>query len=224
MPDRRTILSWDENKDCQTKGDNSQSQNLIHMDPNFRAACCNLGQKSAGSLWVRQSCRGKVGSRLFSNWKSRSTGRQSNCAADNYIFSNPLQSLLLRVSIFLNWIEMSEIENQGQPGSEIALLTISFFKHIQIFHGLNFCRWQFRIFRIELKLSEIENQGRGQIALLTHNLEKEKSGEDWKGLKSRFQLKRGWAAFFSQKNTGLIFSSQKYFYRHNTGDLVWEWA
>ena len=117
---------------------------------------------------------------------------------------------------------MSEIENQGQPGSEIALLTISFFKHIQIFHGLNFCRWQFRIFRIELKLSEIENQGRGQIALLTHNLEKEKSGEDWKGLKSRFQLKRGWAAFFLKKNIGLIFSSQKYFYRHNTGDLVWQ--
>ena len=65
MPDRRTILSWDENKDCQTKGDNSQSQTLIHMDPIFRAACCNLGRKSPDSLWVRQSCRGKVGSRLF---------------------------------------------------------------------------------------------------------------------------------------------------------------
>ena len=46
MPDRRTILSWDENKDCQTKGDNSQSQNLIHMDPIFQAACCNLGRKA----------------------------------------------------------------------------------------------------------------------------------------------------------------------------------
>ena len=46
MPDRRTILSWDENKDCQTKEDNSQSQTLIHMDPIFRAACCNLGRKA----------------------------------------------------------------------------------------------------------------------------------------------------------------------------------
>ena len=208
MPDRRTILSWDENKDCQTKGDNSQSQNLIHMDPIFRAACCSLGQKSTGSLWVRQSCRGKVGSRLFSNWKSRSTGRQSNCAADNYIFSNSLQSLLLRVSIFLNWIEMSEIENQGQPGSEIALLTISFFKHIQIFHGLNLLTVSIFYNWIEI-VWNWKSRSRPNCAADTQS----RKGEKWRGLKSRFQLKRGWAAFFLKKNIGLIFSSQKYFYR-----------
>ena len=59
MPDRRTILSWDENKDCQTKGDNSHCQTLINMGSNFLAALLQSRPKKRRLIVGQTKLQGK---------------------------------------------------------------------------------------------------------------------------------------------------------------------